>query len=56
MFLYVKKGKKMSKQHYTWNPVTKEWEVSLVVRDVPVANLEQDLKTQVEDEKCSVLK
>jgi hypothetical protein len=54
--LFLKKGKKKAIQHYTWNPTTKEWEVSLPVKEVTDENLDYYLKGQVGDEKCTVLK
>jgi hypothetical protein len=56
LHLYVKKGKKISLQHYTWNAVTKEWDVSLSVKELPLENLEHHVKGEVGDEKCTVLK
>lgn len=56
LHLYVKKGKKVSLQHYTWNAVTKEWDVSLTVEELPMENLEHHVKGEVGDEKCTVLK
>ncbi|MBM3302190.1 MAG: hypothetical protein FJY85_19845 [Deltaproteobacteria bacterium] len=56
LHLYVKKGKQIALQHYTWNPVTKEWEVSLAVKELPVENLEHHLRGEIEDERCTVLK
>lgn len=54
--LFLKKGKKKALQHYTWNPSTKEWEVSLPVKELTDENLDFHLKGQVGDEKCTVLK
>lgn len=54
--LFLKKGKKKALQHYTWNPATKEWEVSLPVKELTDENLDFHLKGQVGDEKCTVLK
>jgi hypothetical protein len=56
LHLYMKKGKKISLQHYTWNPTTREWEVSLAVKELPVEDLERHLRSEVEDEVCTVLK
>jgi hypothetical protein len=56
LHLYVKKGKNISLQHYTWNHTTREWEVSLAVKELPVGELERHLRSEVEDEMCTVLK
>ena len=56
LHLYLKKGKKISLQHYSWNPVTKEWDVSLAVKEIPVDSLEYHLKSEIGDEKCTTLK
>lgn len=56
LHLYVTKGKKPYLQHYSWNPVTREWEVSMAMKDLPVDNVESHLKQEVGDEQCTVLK
>ncbi len=56
LHLYVTKGKKMTLQHYTWNTVTREWDVSMAVKELPLENLEYHLKGEVGDEQCTVLK
>jgi len=55
LFLYIPKGKQISLQQYSWNRKTKEWEV-LYTGKIDADKLEQHLKTELEDEKCSVLK
>lgn len=54
--VFVTKGKKIIKQHYSWNPVTREWDISLAPKEVPEDKLEYHLKGEVRDERCSVLK
>ncbi|MDQ7782463.1 MAG: hypothetical protein RDU20_06280 [Desulfomonilaceae bacterium] len=56
LHLYVTKGKKIALQHYSWNPVSKEWDVSMAVKELPQDNLEYHLKGEVGDEQCTVLK
>ncbi|MFH1115932.1 MAG: hypothetical protein V1792_18630 [Pseudomonadota bacterium] len=56
LHLYTPKGKKMGLLHYTWNSVTREWDVSMAVKDLPLENLEHHLKGEVGDEQCTVLK
>ena len=54
--LFVTKGKKIVKQNYSWNPVTREWDISLAPKEVPQDKLEYYLRGEVTDERCSVLK
>lgn len=56
LFLYVKKGKKISLHQYSWNEETKEWEISYHLKEVAAKELETHLKGEVHDEKCFVLK
>lgn len=56
LLLYLKKGKKISLQHYSWNPITKEWEVSMAGKEIPADKLEYHLKSEIGDEKCTTLK
>jgi hypothetical protein len=56
LHLYVAKGKKIALQHYSWNPVSREWDVSMAVKELPLENLEHHLRGEVGDEQCSVLK
>ncbi len=56
LHLYVTKGKKIALQHYSWNPVSKEWDVSMSVKELPIKSLEYHLKGEVGDEQCTVLK
>jgi hypothetical protein len=56
LFLYRKKGKKISLQQYSWNDKTKEWEIIYQLKELPADRLEYHLKGEVDDEKCFVLK
>jgi len=56
LHLYVTKGKKVALQHYTWNPGSREWDVSMAVKELPLENLERHLRQEVGDEQCTVLK
>jgi len=56
LFLYIQKGKQISLQQYSWNRRTKEWEVIYHVKNIDPDKLEYHLKSELEDEKCSVLK
>ncbi|MEW6140720.1 MAG: hypothetical protein AB1733_21060 [Thermodesulfobacteriota bacterium] len=55
--LFIKKTKKTAAiQNYAWNPTTREWEVSVKAKEIPLNEVENYLKGQVGDEKCSILK
>jgi hypothetical protein len=56
LFLYLKKGKKISLQQYSWNEKTKEWEIIYQLKELSPDRLEYHLKGEVDDEKCFVLK
>jgi hypothetical protein len=56
LFLYLKKGKKISLQQYSWNEKTKEWEIIYQLKELAADRLEYHLKGEVDDEKCFVLK
>ncbi|MEJ2715691.1 MAG: hypothetical protein P8182_00890 [Deltaproteobacteria bacterium] len=56
LFLYLKKGKKISLQQYSWNDKTKEWEIIYQLKELPPERLEYHLKGEVDDEKCFILK
>jgi len=56
LFLYLKKGKKISVQQYSWNPKTKEWDIIYYLKELAPERLEYHLKGEVDDEKCFVLK
>lgn len=53
--LFVR-GKKITKQQYSWNSKSKEWEPVLLNKEVPLDQLEYYLNTELSDEKCFVLK
>lgn len=56
LFLYLQKGKQISLQQYSWNRKTKEWEVIYHLKSIDAEKLEHHLKTELDDEKCFVLK
>jgi hypothetical protein len=56
LFLYVKKGKKISLQQYSWNEKTNEWEIIYQLKELAPDRLEYHLKGEVDDEKCFILK
>lgn len=56
MLLFTQKGKKISKEHFSWNQKTKEWEVLVQTKDVSPQQLEFELKGDVAGEKCFLLK
>lgn len=56
LFLYLKKGKKISLQQYSWNEKTNEWEIIYQLKELSPDRLEYHLKGEVDDEKCFVLK
>lgn len=56
LFLYLKRGKKISLQQYSWNEKTKEWEIIYQLKELPPERLEYHLKGEVDDEKCFILK
>lgn len=56
LMLYVQEKKKITMQQYSWNRKSKEWEVAGPPFDVPAKQLEFQVKGEVADEKCFVLK
>ncbi len=56
VFFYLKKGKTVSVQQYSWNPKSQEWEIIYHLKELPPERLEYHLKGEVDDEKCFVLK
>ncbi len=57
LFLYVKKGKKVTFRQYSWDASAKEWAVSYhPIKELEVENVEQHLKGEVDDERCFILK
>jgi len=56
LHLYVTKGKKVALQHYSWNTLSREWDVSMAVKELPLENVERHLRQEVGDEQCTVLK
>lgn len=57
LFLYISKGKKVSLQHYSWNPKTSEWEISHNFKElIPKEQLKFHLRGELADEKCYILK
>ncbi len=54
--LFVARGKKITKQQYSWNGKSKEWEPVLLDKEVPKNQLEYYLNTELAEEKCFVLK
>jgi hypothetical protein len=55
LLLYLEKGKKISLQQYSWNAKSKEWEVGGQF-NIPAKQLQAQLKAEVGDEKCFLLK
>jgi hypothetical protein len=57
LFLYVKKGKKVTFRQYSWDDGAKEWAVSFhPVKTLDPAGVEAHLKGEVDDERCFILK
>jgi hypothetical protein len=56
LFLYVVKGKKIELQQYQWNPKSKEWDIVLRDEKLPQDQIDYHIKSEVNDEKCFVLK
>jgi hypothetical protein len=56
LMLYVKKGKKIALQQYSWNDKSREWEIIYYLKEVPPDRLDIHLKGEIADEKCFVLK
>jgi hypothetical protein len=54
--LFVARGKKITKQQYSWNGKSKEWEPVLLDKEVPQDQFEYYLNSELSDEKCFVLK
>ena len=55
LFLYVKKGKKIQLQHYSYNERSGEWDV-LYNRIIDAKRLPSELKADLPDEECFILK
>jgi hypothetical protein len=56
VFYYIKKGKNISVQQYSWDPKTQEWEIIYHLKELAPERLEYHLKGEVDDEKCFRLK
>lgn len=56
MMLYVRKKKRVSVQQFIWNKETREWEPTKNAPDLAQEQVEFDLKGELSDEKCFVLK
>jgi hypothetical protein len=56
MLLFSQKGKKMSMDHWNWNSKTKEWEVLNQEKNLPPERVENELRGDLQGEKCFVLK
>ncbi len=56
LFLYGKKAEQIRVQQFSWDEKTGEWEVIYRDRMIPEDKLELDLKTEVDDETCFILR
>lgn len=56
MLTYVQKGKRISKQHWSWNSKLSEWEVVSHLKDLTPKELEEDLSAELPGEKCFLVK
>lgn len=56
LHIYVDEGKSVSMQQFIWKAKVKEWEPIFQMKEVPATQLDFHLKSELEGEKCFLLK
>jgi hypothetical protein len=56
VLLYIKNKNKYDLNQYSWNAKNKEWELMYINKNISVKQLKFLLESEVEDEKCFLLK